>query len=75
MDVTYLPFYLACDCDPTGTQNKGECDMRDDQASGLIAGKCKCKQNVGGSRCEKCEMGYWNFNEDGCISKHCITLY
>lgn len=56
----------ACDCDPVGTENKGECDMRNDLANGLIAGKCKCKTNVGGTRCETCEMGYWDFTEDGC---------
>ncbi|KAF6030638.1 LanB1 [Bugula neritina] len=48
--------------------------MRSDPFNGLVAGRCKCKTNVGGSRCETCEAGYWNFTDDGCIECECDTL-
>ena len=62
----------ACDCEPIGTQNNGECDMRNDPVNGLVAGKCKCKQNVGGTRCERCLTGYWSLTENGCIGKYVV---
>lgn len=52
-----------------GTENNGECDMRNDPDNGLVAGRCKCKENVGGARCERCIAGYWDLSADGCRGK------
>ena len=40
--------------------------MRNDPDNGLIAGRCKCKENVAGARCQRCEAGYWDLSMDGC---------
>lgn len=67
--------FSACDCDPKGTQNSGECDMRDDPQNGVVAGRCKCKENVGGARCERCQVGYWDLTEDGCRGNRHLDLF
>lgn len=62
----------ACDCDPTGSLDEGMCDSRTDTLSGLVAGRCHCKKNVDGRRCDRCKNGFWNFqaeNPDGCEGK------
>ena len=43
--------------------------MRNDPDNGLIAGRCKCKENVAGARCQRCEAGYWDLSMDGCRGK------
>lgn len=58
-----------CDCDPRGSLDEGICDSRTDSVSNLIAGRCHCKHNVEGRRCDRCKNGFWNFqteNPDGC---------
>ncbi|XP_054721557.1 laminin subunit beta-1-like [Uloborus diversus] len=67
----------ACDCDPSGSFDEGACDSHTDTAAGLIAGRCHCKKNVDGRRCDKCKNGFWNFhadNPDGCESCSCNAL-
>lgn len=47
----------------------GECENRDDEDLGMEAGRCICKTNVDGRRCDQCKEGYWNMqddNPDGC---------
>ena len=44
--------------------------MVTDKDNGLVAGRCKCKDNVGGTRCERCDPGFWNFVADGCEGEH-----
>ncbi|CAG2106617.1 unnamed protein product, partial [Medioppia subpectinata] len=58
-----------CDCDPRGSLDDALCDEHTDIGSSLEAGKCHCKRNVEGRRCDKCLPGFWNFiesNPDGC---------
>ncbi|KAI5734580.1 hypothetical protein M8J77_008341 [Diaphorina citri] len=58
---------LRCDCDPGGSLDDGICDPYTDDV--LVSGKCHCKPNVGGRRCDMCKDGFWNFNEtnpNGC---------
>ncbi|XP_069950644.1 laminin subunit beta-1 isoform X10 [Cherax quadricarinatus] len=78
-----LPFYFQdpnrdirdpeicqpCNCDTRGSLDNAICDSRTDISGGLIAGRCHCKTNVGGLKCDRCKAGYWNFsseNPDGC---------
>ena len=70
--------FLACDCEPDGTTDDGDCDMKTDPEEGTKAGQCHCKENVDGIRCDKCKNGYWNFtaeNEAGCQSKFIFPLF
>ncbi|XP_044764891.1 laminin subunit beta-1 isoform X1 [Coccinella septempunctata] len=66
-----------CDCDPDGSLDGGICDSVTDEANNLVAGRCHCKKNVEGRRCDTCKNGFWNFtnaNPDGCQSCTCNTL-
>ncbi|XP_071442864.1 laminin subunit beta-1 isoform X2 [Hetaerina americana] len=65
-----------CDCDPVGALDDGICDSRTDLINGLESGRCHCKTNVDGRRCDRCKNGFWNFNEDnpdGCQACTCNT--
>ncbi|KAL1456234.1 hypothetical protein WDU94_000979 [Cyamophila willieti] len=60
---------LPCDCDPAGSLDDAICDPYTDESHNLVSGKCHCKSNVGGRRCDACKDGFWNFNEtdpNGC---------
>ncbi|XP_025834691.1 laminin subunit beta-1-like, partial [Agrilus planipennis] len=66
-----------CDCDPVGSTDAGACDSTTDPINGLEAGKCHCKTNVEGRRCDYCKNGFWNFtsdNPDGCQPCTCDIL-
>jgi len=63
---------IACDCDPRGSLDAGICDSRSNEENELEAGRCHCKLFVVGRRCDQCENGYWNLEEDnpdGCERK------
>ena len=65
-------FSPACDCDPDGSDNGGVCDSHDDPALRTIAGQCRCKGHVEGSRCDKCKPGFYGLSADnpqGCRRK------
>ncbi|XP_066474032.1 laminin subunit beta-2 [Tiliqua scincoides] len=64
----------ACDCDPDGTLDGGVCDTHDDPMLRLIAGQCRCKENVQGPRCDKCQHGFFGLsaeNTQGCQRCQC----
>nr|XP_018916395.1 PREDICTED: laminin subunit beta-1 [Bemisia tabaci] len=66
-----------CDCDQDGSLDDAICDSRTDVANGLESGRCHCKTNVDGRRCDTCKNGFWNFtasNPDGCQACTCNTL-
>ncbi|XP_031335758.1 laminin subunit beta-1 isoform X2 [Photinus pyralis] len=66
-----------CDCDPHGSLDGGICDSTTDSVNGFEAGKCHCKTNVEGRRCDNCKNGFWNFtsaNPHGCQECTCNTL-
>ncbi|GLH10959.1 Netrin-A [Gryllus bimaculatus] len=76
-DITDPEICQLCDCDPRGSLDDGICDSRTDPANGLESGRCHCKTNVDGRRCDRCKNGFWNFQEsnpDGCQSCTCNTL-
>ncbi|CAH0562710.1 unnamed protein product [Brassicogethes aeneus] len=63
-----------CDCDPRGSLEGGICDSVTDPENGVEAGRCHCKTNVDGRRCDQCTNGFWNFTEsnpDGCQKCDC----
>ncbi|XP_054279344.1 laminin subunit beta-1 [Macrosteles quadrilineatus] len=65
-----------CNCDPGGSLDEGICDSYTDEASDLVSGRCHCKTNVDGRRCDTCKNGFWNFDEnnpEGCQSCTCNT--
>ena len=62
--------FTACDCDPAGSIGGGECETVASTDSSLI-GRCLCKSNAEGTRCDQCRDGYWNMlesNQEGCQS-------
>ncbi|XP_057323287.1 laminin subunit beta-1 isoform X1 [Microplitis mediator] len=66
-----------CDCDPGGSLDDGICDPRTDVLTGEESGRCHCKLNIEGRRCDRCKNGFWNFdpeNPDGCQACTCNTL-
>lgn len=66
-----------CDCDPRGSLDEAICDPITDAISGQEAGRCHCKTNIDGRRCDSCKNGFWNFEEnnpDGCQACTCNPL-
>ncbi|XP_063635942.1 laminin subunit beta-1 [Cydia splendana] len=67
-----------CDCDPHGvTDEEILCDDETDVANNKTAGRCLCKTNMDGARCDRCKDGFWNFdlaNPDGCEECTCDRL-
>ena len=69
----YFVSLTACDCDPSGSLFGGRCDGHSDEANGLLAGRCHCKAQVEGKRCDTCKDGYYNLdesNEQGCQGQY-----
>ncbi|KAK3103280.1 hypothetical protein FSP39_018141 [Pinctada imbricata] len=76
-DIRSFNICQPCDCDPSGSLKKGQCDDHTDEAYGLVAGRCHCKRFVEGKRCDRCKDGYWNLDEnnpDGCEPCDCNIL-
>ncbi|XP_077296582.1 laminin subunit beta-1 [Arctopsyche grandis] len=77
MDLEHPEICKPCDCDPRGSLDDAICDSVTDAAGGLEAGRCHCKVNVDGRRCDTCKNGFWNFEEnnpDGCQACSCNPL-
>ncbi|NWZ05449.1 LAMB4 protein, partial [Agelaius phoeniceus] len=65
---------LPCNCDPAGTLPEGVCESRTDPALGTVAGRCPCKDNVEGARCDKCKANYHGLSSSdplGCQPCNC----
>ncbi|XP_075218463.1 laminin subunit beta-1-like [Lycorma delicatula] len=66
-----------CECDLGGSLDEGICDSTTDLANDLESGRCHCKKNVEGRKCDMCKPGFWNFDEnnpEGCQGCTCNTL-
>ena len=64
-------------CDVSGSLNDAKCDQYTDEAKGFVAGRCHCKPLVEGSRCERCQNGYFNLtkeNPEGCEPCSCSLI-
>ncbi|XP_041795045.1 laminin subunit beta-4 isoform X2 [Chelmon rostratus] len=60
---------IPCDCAPAGSQGGGLCDS--------LSGRCVCKENVDGQRCDRCKHGFFNLRQDdpaGCQACRCHAL-
>ncbi|KAI4494129.1 hypothetical protein M0802_009163 [Mischocyttarus mexicanus] len=76
-DITHPEACQPCDCDLSGSLDDGICDSRTDLLSGDESGRCHCKANVEGRRCDRCKNGFWNFNPEnpvGCQACTCNTF-
>ncbi|XP_042867621.1 laminin subunit beta-1-like isoform X3 [Penaeus japonicus] len=68
-DIRDADICQPCNCDTRGSIDDAICDSHSDVAAGLLAGRCHCKINVDGLKCDRCKAGYWNFtadNPEGC---------
>ena len=73
-DLTDPDMCVPCDCDPDGSLNGGICDREQHPDFGMVAGKCHCKANVTGARCDQCKPGYHSLSSDnplGCTKCDC----
>ncbi|XP_047201049.1 laminin subunit beta-4 isoform X2 [Girardinichthys multiradiatus] len=60
---------IPCDCNPAGSLSNGLCDAS--------SGRCFCKENVAGQRCDRCKSGFFNLrleNPAGCEDCRCHSL-
>ncbi|XP_054844338.1 laminin subunit beta-4 [Eublepharis macularius] len=65
---------IPCDCHSEGTLYNGLCDSRTDPVLGTIAGRCRCKENVEGLRCDKCKPNFYGLSGSdplGCQPCNC----
>lgn len=56
----------ACSCHPQGSMSLPDVPLCDPSN-----GNCICKPGVGGSRCDRCLVGYWGFHDYGCRPCDC----
>lgn len=67
---------IPCNCDSVGGVSGGECEGKNEPEAGLLAGRCICKTNVEGQRCDRCKPGFWNLRRDdpdGCKACGCSS--
>ncbi|XP_014250027.1 laminin subunit alpha-1 isoform X2 [Cimex lectularius] len=53
---SHYPFCYPCNCDPRGWLAGSSCEK-----------SCKCKPNVTGEFCEKCQLGFFFLDRDGTV--------
>ncbi|KAM9324405.1 laminin subunit beta-1-like [Gastrophryne carolinensis] len=65
---------IPCDCDPVGSLDGGVCDSHTNVNLGMIAGQCRCKENVKGERCDSCKENFYGLSRNdplGCQPCQC----
>ncbi|XP_078409588.1 laminin subunit beta-4 [Cetorhinus maximus] len=65
---------VPCNCDLNGSLNNGMCESHLDSSLRTVDGRCICKRNVEGTRCDQCKSGYFGLsavNAEGCEGCRC----
>ncbi|XP_042191375.1 laminin subunit beta-4 [Callorhinchus milii] len=65
---------VSCTCDPEGSLSNGLCESHSDPILNTVAGRCICKRNVEGTRCDQCKPGYFGLSAvdpEGCKACQC----
>ncbi|XP_069094728.1 laminin subunit beta-3 [Pleurodeles waltl] len=65
-DIGHRDACVSCDCDPEGGIGGGNCEPP--------AGRCLCKENTDGERCDRCKVGFYKLsgeNPQGCTRCPC----
>ena len=62
-----------CQCNPIGVLAGPLCVAEDTAL--YIAGQCLCKPNVTGVRCDECEDGFLQFNDNNGSDNPCQCKY
>uniref|UniRef100_A0A8C8SXF9 Laminin subunit beta 2 n=1 Tax=Pelusios castaneus TaxID=367368 RepID=A0A8C8SXF9_9SAUR len=73
-DIRASTACIPCDCDPVGSLGGGVCDSHTDMALGMIAGQCRCKENIQGARCDSCKEAFYGLSRNdphGCQPCRC----
>ncbi|XP_048346182.1 laminin subunit beta-1-like isoform X1 [Sphaerodactylus townsendi] len=73
-DIRASSACIPCDCDPVGSLDGGVCDSHTDAMLGMIAGQCRCKENVKGMRCDSCKEAFYGLSRNdpqGCQPCRC----
>uniref|UniRef100_A0ABM5FJ00 Laminin subunit beta-1-like n=1 Tax=Pogona vitticeps TaxID=103695 RepID=A0ABM5FJ00_9SAUR len=73
-DIRATTACIPCDCDPVGSLDGGVCDSHTDVMLGMIAGQCRCKENVKGVRCDSCKEAFYGLSRNdplGCQPCRC----
>uniref|UniRef100_A0A4W3GQ35 Laminin subunit beta 3 n=1 Tax=Callorhinchus milii TaxID=7868 RepID=A0A4W3GQ35_CALMI len=68
-DVTAFDTCIPCECDRSGSRSGGMCDQQ--------TGRCQCKENVEGQRCDRCKAGFYalsSSNPQGCRGCSCSWI-
>ncbi|XP_007897758.2 laminin subunit beta-3 [Callorhinchus milii] len=68
-DVTAFDTCIPCECDRSGSLSGGMCDQQ--------TGRCQCKENVEGQRCDRCKAGFYalsSSNPQGCRGCSCSWI-
>ncbi|KAB0376143.1 hypothetical protein FD755_012786 [Muntiacus reevesi] len=68
---------IPCECDPDGTISGGLCVSHSDPDLGSVTGRCLCKENVEGAKCDRCKPNHYGLSAAdplGCQSCDCHPL-
>uniref|UniRef100_A0A4W2H9E6 Laminin subunit beta 4 n=1 Tax=Bos indicus x Bos taurus TaxID=30522 RepID=A0A4W2H9E6_BOBOX len=69
---------IPCECDPDGTISGGLCVSHSDPDLGSMTGRCLCKENVEGAKCDRCKPNHYSglsaTDPLGCQSCDCHPL-
>uniref|UniRef100_A0A8C3WP70 Laminin subunit beta 4 n=1 Tax=Catagonus wagneri TaxID=51154 RepID=A0A8C3WP70_9CETA len=68
---------IPCECDPDGTLLGGICVTHSDPDLGTVTGRCLCKENVEGAKCDQCKPSHYGLSATdplGCQPCDCNSL-
>ncbi|KAB0342537.1 hypothetical protein FD754_019463 [Muntiacus muntjak] len=53
---------IPCECDSDGTISGGLCVSHSDPDLGSVTGRCLCKENVEGAKCDRCKPNHYGLS-------------